>query len=98
MYSKEYVKYLKDSNLYKDSRRNFHTNKFALYEWEVLPKFKSANYSQIDWNKKFLDSLYETSTRITSNMLNSNANYMTVSSEVLRLVDLTHWSFFNVNN
>lgn len=87
MYSKEYVKYLKDNNLYKDSRRYFHTNKFTLYECKVLPKLKSANYSQIDWNKTFLDRLYETSIRIPNNILNSNANYMTVSSEALRLFD-----------
>ena len=92
MYSKEYVKYLKDSNLYKDSRRNFHTNKFTLYEWEVLPKFKSANYSQIDWNKTFIDNLYETNIRMQNNMLNSSYNYITVSSEISALFDSLEWS------
>lgn len=87
MYSKEYVKYLKDNNLYKDSRRYYHTNKRTLCEWKVLPNFNSTYCTQIDWNKTFLDNLYETSIRISNNMLNSSANFTTVSSECLRLSD-----------
>lgn len=85
MYSKEFVKYLKDNNLYKDSRREFHANRFILQEWRLLPNFNSIYCTQIDLNKTFIDNLYETSIRISNDKLRSASNFTTVSSEGLRL-------------
>ncbi len=87
MYSKEYVKYLKDNNLYKDTRRDFRPNRFTLYGWRDLPKLGSIHHNQIDWNKTFCDNLYETNIRMQNNMLNSSSNYITVSSEISALFD-----------